>query len=275
MDFEELGLEVTDSSSGRRYLLCGRLSRNELTGCVYAARDRQTSEDVVIKQTHPVLGVNETMILQRIASPGLPRMRACGEFGSFGWAIVFDRVHGPDFYTVLADRRVLPPREAAETMRQILAVLERVHRAGFVHRDMKPANVIRDPTAGPVIIDFGIATAWSPGAPPDDWWGKGGTCGTPTYTPPEQIGGRRPPHPTADIYSCGAFLYDLLQGRPPFVGKDQDVLLAHESATPPPLIGISPPLEAVVMCALQKDPGDRFQTADEMRCALDAALARL
>lgn len=186
---------------------------------------------------------------------------------------------GLDLADTLAYRRTLGGARAARIACGVAEGLAAAHAAGIIHRDVKPENVFlvhaADGREMVKILDFGFA--WMPGddAAEGDRAPAAG-LGTPEYTAPEQDQGA-PAHPTADIYSLGIVLYEMLAGKVPFSGAYPAVARHHASRPPPPMRGpgleIPDDLEAVVKRAIAKDPAARFASMDELRHALLAVLA--
>jgi beta-lactam-binding protein with PASTA domain/predicted Ser/Thr protein kinase len=165
----------------------------------------------------------------------------------------------------------LTPEQAVAMIRQVLEGAGFGHRHGVVHRDLKPQNVIVDEQGKVTVTDFGIARAGA-----SEITQAGSVMGTPHYLSPEQAQGQEVTA-VSDLYSIGVMLYEALAGQVPFEA-DSAVAIAMKqvSHTPqrPSSINpaVSPALDAVVMRALEKDPGRRFQSADAFIAALDAAL---
>jgi eukaryotic-like serine/threonine-protein kinase len=164
----------------------------------------------------------------------------------------------------------LTPEQSAALIRQVLDAAGYAHRHGVVHRDLKPQNVIVDDEGKATVTDFGIAHAGA-----SEITQAGSVLGTPHYLSPEQAQGQAVTA-VSDLYSVGVMLYEALAGRVPFEA-DSAVAIAMKqvSHTPqrPSSINpvVSPALDAVVMRALEKDPGARFQSAEAFIAALDAA----
>ena len=188
--------------------------------------------------------------------------------------LVMEYVSGEPLSALIA-RGPVDPRRAIGLLRQLLAGLQHAHGRQVVHRDLKPGNVMLTEQTGTSdfvkIMDFGTAQILTtePGDEP------GGTdIGTPWYMAPEQAAG----HPTdqrTDLYSVGVIAFELLSGERPFVADEpMRVLQMHISNPIPslrvlrPALGISPELEAVVVCAMQKRPADRFEDAERFDHAL-------
>ena len=170
----------------------------------------------------------------------------------------------------------LPVAEVVSVLRDVSRALSYAHKRGIVHRDIKPDNVLLSSGAA-VVTDFGIAKAISAARTQ----GSGATLtqtgtsiGTPAYMAPEQAAGDPNVDHRADIYALGCMAYELLCGKPPFVGESvQRVIAAQLTETPRPIgevRGDTPPaLGAVVMQCLAKNPADRPQSADEVGQQLD------
>jgi serine/threonine-protein kinase len=165
----------------------------------------------------------------------------------------------------------LTPEQAVALIRQVLEGARFAHRHGVVHRDLKPQNVIVDGEGKATVTDFGIARAGV-----SEITQAGSVMGTPHYLSPEQAQGLDVTA-VSDLYSIGVMLYEALTGRVPFEGDSAvSVAMKQVSQAPqrPSSINpqVSPALDAVVMRALEKEPGQRFQSADAFIAALDAAL---
>jgi serine/threonine-protein kinase len=189
--------------------------------------------------------------------------------------IVMEYVDGRTLRTVLqADGRLLPDR-ALEITRDILGALDYSHRAGIIHRDIKPGNVMLARTGEVKVMDFGIARALT-GAT-STMTQTAAVVGTAQYLSPEQARGEHVDG-RSDIYSTGCLLYELLTGRPPFIG-DSPVAVAYQHVREDPVPpsqhdpDIPPAVDAIVLKAMAKNPANRYQSAAEMRADVDRALA--
>jgi len=164
----------------------------------------------------------------------------------------------------------LTPEQAAPLIRQVLEAAGYAHRHGVVHRDLKPQNVIVDDEGVATVTDFGIARAGA-----SEITQAGSVMGTPHYLSPEQAQGQAVTA-VSDLYSVGVILYEALTGRVPFEADSAVAIAMKQVSTAPQrpssiAPNVSPALDAVVMRALEKDPGQRFQSAEAFIAALDAA----
>ncbi len=181
--------------------------------------------------------------------------------------IVMELVDGHTLKDVLRDDRRILPERALEFTQGVLDALSYSHRAGIIHRDIKPANVMLTPNGTVKVMDFGIARAVADTSA--TMTQTAAVIGTAQYLSPEQARGETV-DARSDLYSAGCLLYELLVGRPPFVG-DSPVSVAYqhvrELPTPPSTLDpeITQAMDAVVMKSLAKDPADRYQSAREMR----------
>jgi serine/threonine-protein kinase len=184
--------------------------------------------------------------------------------------IVMEYVEG-DTLAALLRRGPVSIEQAVDVGAQLADALAAAHAAQVVHRDLKPSNVVLTPNGRVKVLDFGIARVG--GVRADRRATSGGLVfGTPGYTPPEQLLGAEA-DPRGDIYSAGAVLYELITGRPPFVGDSTtDLKLAALTATPPRIQDLNPAapvaLAAIVERALARQPADRYATAAQLRTDL-------
>jgi hypothetical protein len=185
--------------------------------------------------------------------------------------LVMEYVEGVNLKTHLRARGALPPAEALALGEQVCAALRAAHDGGFIHRDIKPQNVLLDGEGRAKLTDFGIVQALREARMTT----SGAVLGTADYIAPEQARGE-PLTQASDLYGLGVVLYELLTGRLPFIGRTP-LLVATQHATAPVVPpsryvpGLSPYVEAVVLRALRKRPGERYQTAARMGLALRLA----
>lgn len=186
--------------------------------------------------------------------------------------IVMEFIEGRTLADFMSAGGRFTPAHAVEVSEKICDALAYAHVAGVIHRDIKPANVMVTRKGEVKVMDFGIARIV---AGPQTAPQTSAVLGTAAYISPEQAQGQAVDG-RSDIYSLGAVLYEMVTGRPPFVG-DSSVAVAYkqvnESPMPPSLANaeVSPRLDAVLMRALAKNPANRYQTAEEFRADLERA----
>jgi len=188
--------------------------------------------------------------------------------------IVMEYVEGHTVRDILRDGHAVPIEEAVEITAGVLSALEYSHHAGIVHRDIKPANVMLTPTGAVKVMDFGIARAVADSAA--TMTQTQAVIGTAQYLSPEQARGETV-DARSDLYSTGCLLFELLTGRPPFVG-DSPVSVAYqhvrEPAPVPSTLASDVPdsLDRITLKALAKERDSRYSTAAEFRSDLEAVL---
>lgn len=246
---------------------------------VFRARNRE-GQLVALKILRPELiasitaqrFLREITVLQQLDHPLISKLL---DFGEADWLIyyVMDYVEGPTLRAYL-DRHGQAPLDA--TVRgsaEILDAVAHAHSRGIVHRDVKPENIVLSPQ-GACLVDFGIAraVAESAGKAGERLTRSGFTVGTSAYMSPEQAQGQPPDH-RSDIYALGCVLFESLAGRPPYSHPMEIQVLRMHSAAPVPDIcrfrpDVPKALSKVAQKALAKEPGERWQSAAEMREAL-------
>ncbi len=210
----------------------------------------------------------EAQLAARIAHPNVVRVLEPGS-GPLGLYIAYELVEGHSLRETMARR--LPAERALQLMLQAVAALDAVHKAGAVHRDVKPENLLVDRQGALRLTDLGIAKDFSGSV----MTRTGVIFGTPAYMSPEQCRGE-PVDSTSDLYSLGIVVYELLAGSPPFRRDGPAELLdAHLREMPEAPSSRNPAMpgawDAVLLKALEKDPRRRYRSAREM----SKALARL
>jgi serine/threonine-protein kinase len=273
-------------------LLGGRYEIGEVLGYggmaeVHKGRDVRLGRDVAIKMLRADLARDpafqsrfrrEAQSAASLNHPSIVAVYDTGEDTESGSAtpyIVMEYVDGRTLRDVLQTEGMLLPQRALEITSDILAALEYSHRAGIIHRDIKPGNVMLTRTGDVKVMDFGIARAIT-GAT-STMTQTAAVVGTAQYLSPEQARGEHVDQ-RSDIYSTGCLLYELLTGRPPFVG-DSPVAVAYqhvrEDAVPPSRLNpdVSPAVDAIVLKAMAKNQANRYQSAADMRNDSQRALA--
>jgi serine/threonine-protein kinase len=245
---------------------------------VFLARDHEGAL-VALKVLHPELAVSvtadrflrEISFLSRIDHPNIAKLL---DYGEVDWLVyyVMTYVDGPTLREHLDRVRRASIPDTVRIARDLLSALEYAHGMGIMHRDVKPDNVVVA-HSGPVLMDFGIARAVQHSGQ-DRLTRSGFAVGTSTYMSPEQVTGAEDIDHRSDIYSLGCVLFECLSGRPPFVAPREELVLAmHHKENPPKVqeLRADTPegLASVVDCALQKEKEERWQTAAEMKAALD------
>jgi eukaryotic-like serine/threonine-protein kinase len=213
--------------------------------------------------------VREARATAKLTHPNVTRVYDFGRDGGVPY-LVMELLEGD----TLADRLAggpLPPAEAARICAAVADALDAAHRPGIVHRDVKPANVLLTPAGEVKVMDFGIAAA----ADETHSTTGSGLYGTAAYISPERAAGQAAT-PAADLYSLGAVLYELLTGRPPFIGESPVLVVrAHLHERPRPVRELAPwvPTWLANACeaALAKDPTQRPSSAAALAIRLRAA----
>ncbi|MBI5497586.1 MAG: protein kinase [Deltaproteobacteria bacterium] len=242
-----------------RYVPEAELGRGAM-GVVYRARDTVLNRPVALKRLPEAMAsdaeARTRFLAEARAAAGLnhPCIVTVYDAGVERGApyLAMELVEGPVLTQVVPQK--IHPARALVYCAAIASALDAAHKAGIVHRDVKPGNILMGKDGRVKLTDFGIAAALSGG-------GKDGVTGTPYYMSPEQVMGGDVDG-RADIYSLGCVLYALIAGHPPFTGAD--VLQRHLHSPPPPLSaerpGVPPELDAVMNVCMAKDPAHRFQT---------------
>ncbi len=244
---------------------------------VFLARDVLLDRPVAVKVLFPQFAAEPTFVArfrreaQAAANLNHPSIVAVYDWGEHDntYFIVMEYVEGRSLADVLRTEGPLHPDRAAEICTDAAAALGFAHRNGTVHRDVKPGNILITPDGQVKVTDFGIARAFGGG---DELTQTGSVMGTATYFSPEQAQGKDV-DPRSDLYSLGIVLFEMVTGRPPFVG-DSPVAIAykHVQEAPPRPTSLNPaipkPLESVIARLLAKNPTQRYPSAEEVRTDL-------
>jgi beta-lactam-binding protein with PASTA domain/tRNA A-37 threonylcarbamoyl transferase component Bud32 len=260
-----------------RYELTHLVARGGMAQ-VYRARDRLLDRPVALKVLFPELSVDRAFVerfrreAQAAANLSHPNIVPVFDWGEDGgtYYIVMEYIDGQPLSQALRAGGPVPADRVAQIGARVADALAYAHRHGVVHRDVKPGNVLLTSDDQVKVTDFGIARAVNT---EESLTQTGAVMGTATYFSPEQAEGVGV-DARSDIYSLGVLLYEMIAGRPPFVG-DSPVAVAskHVREQPPPLRDLSPAvppaLEAVIAKAMAKSPGNRYQSAAELRTDLE------
>ncbi|MGH3457428.1 Stk1 family PASTA domain-containing Ser/Thr kinase, partial [Aeromicrobium sp.] len=273
---------------GDRYELGGLLGRGGMAD-VRIGQDLRLGRTVAVKQLRPDLSADDTFQArfrreaQSSAALNHPAIVAVYDTGESTDIhenhipyIVMEFVEGQTLREIMQDdeRKIMPERAMSITA-DVLSALDYSHRSGIIHRDIKPANVMLTPAGQVKVMDFGIARAIADSS--SAMTQTAAVIGTAQYLSPEQARGETV-DARSDIYSTGCLLYELLTGRPPFIG-DSPVSVAYqhvrEDARPPSQLNpdVTSTVDNIVAKALAKRTEDRYQSAAEMRRDIERAIA--
>jgi serine/threonine-protein kinase len=259
-----------------RYELSHLVARGGMAE-VYRAQDRQLERPVALKVLFPELSVDRSFVerfrreAQAAANLSHPNIVPVFDWGEDGgtYFIVMEYVDGRPLSSILRTAGPLHPERAAEISADVATALAYAHRHGVVHRDVKPGNVLITEEGTVKVTDFGIARAVNT---EESLTQTGAVMGTATYFSPEQAEGLSV-DARSDIYSLGVVLFELVTGRPPFLGETPVAVASKHVREHPPTPreinpGIPPDLEAVIMKCMAKSPEHRYQSGDELRIDL-------
>lgn len=267
-----------------RNVLAGRYELIEKIGdggmaIVYKAKDRLLKRFIAVKILKPEFVQDikfvenfrkESHAAASLSHPNIVSIYDVGQEGNINY-IVMELVSGKTLNELIQAEAPMDYRKAADITKQVASGLSAAHKKGIVHRDVKPHNILMTEDGIAKITDFGIAKAVTNTTIVDS--GKDNVMGSVHYFSPEQAKGTNVDE-KSDIYSLGIVLYEMLTGKVPFDG-DNPVTIAlmqiNEPVTPPSVFNhnVPPGLERIVMKAVEKQPKNRFDSADEMIDALD------
>ncbi|MGW9596795.1 Stk1 family PASTA domain-containing Ser/Thr kinase [Streptomyces chartreusis] len=229
---------------------------------VYRALDTRLDRVLALKVMHPALAVDgafverfirEAKSVARLAHPNVVQVFDQGTDGSYVY-LAMEYVAGCTLRDVLRDRGALQPRAALDILEPVLAALGAAHRAGFVHRDMKPENVLIGDDGRVKVADFGLVRSVDTVTST-----TGAVLGTVSYLAPEQIEQPGTADARVDVYACGVVLYEMLTGEKPHDGDSPAVVLykhLHEDVPPPSAVvpGLAYELDELVASATARSP---------------------
>jgi hypothetical protein len=250
-------------------------------GVVYRARDLALDRIVALKMIAPWLVedegarrrfLRESRLAAAIEHPHVLPIYAAGEHDGVAY-LVMRFVSGEDLRTIVRASGPLDPVRAARTVARVAGALDAIHRAGLVHRDVKPANILFADSGHVYLSDFGLTRSTSTTSGPTR---SGQWVGTAHYVAPEQIRGEAVDG-RADVYALGGVLYFALTGEPPFTrDREEATLWAHLTEPPPRASALRPELPSafddVITRAMAKDPDDRYSSAGAFGRAVLAAV---
>ncbi len=262
-----------------QYSVSGEIGKEPL-GALYLARDPKSGSSVVIKTLRLMEEFEprdqedvrksffrEAEAATRLRHPGIRQLIESGESDGVAW-VVMEYVEGEPLTRFTADYERLPIGDALELVARAAEALHYAHAEGVVHRDIKPGNLIYDLLRDELkITDFGFAHITDSGRTR-----TGLVLGTPSFKSPEQLADGEVTY-SSDLFSLGVTLYQLITGKLPFQA-DSMVALMHSIVSLPHVTPssvrpeLTPGIDAVIGCALQKDPQKRFQSGVRMAAAL-------
>ncbi|MEX2658558.1 MAG: Stk1 family PASTA domain-containing Ser/Thr kinase [Acidimicrobiales bacterium] len=244
---------------------------------VFLARDALLDRPVALKVLFPEFATDPSFVerfrreAQSAANLSHPNIVSVYDWGEEDgtYFIVMEYVEGRSLAQIIKDEGPLHPDRAADITADTAAALGFAHRNGVVHRDVKPGNILINPSGTVKVADFGIARAVSTS---ENLTQTGTVMGTATYFSPEQARGESV-DPRSDVYSLGVVLYEMLTGRPPFSGDSPvSVAYKHVQETPETPRARNPDvptaLEAVTLKTIAKNPANRYATGEDLRADL-------
>jgi serine/threonine protein kinase len=241
---------------------------------VYLAEDEDNGQRVALKVLHKDLKWSHKQVARLkqeaewvagLRHPNVVQIREVGQVDGFDY-MATEYIDGVTVREMIPPE--LPPLRCVDIARGIADGLSAAHENWIVHRDIKPENVMVSLSGQVKVLDFGLAKLSRPGASMAPLTGPGMIVGTLRYLAPEQVMGQAA-EPRTDLFSTGVVLYEMLAGRPPFEAEsNRSLLLKIMHEDPPPLTSpsgeIPQELVDIVIRALQKDPDERYQTAEEL-----------
>ncbi len=249
-------------------------------GVVYKAIDLNLDRVVAIKVLHSQFLKNKELMerfkIEAKVQAKLIHPNICTLFSMFehkgNLFMVMEYVEGISLSEILEKKGKIPLKKALNIFIQVLKGISTAHRSGIIHRDIKPSNILISKDGTAKVMDFGIAKIKGASK-----LTKTGThLGTIYYMSPEQVKGNEIDF-RSDIYSLGATIFEVITGRPPFLGNTEfEILEAHIKSQPPLPSKINPDLpkivDKIILKSLEKNPNNRYKSADEFRRALESLL---
>lgn len=277
---QPLALKLGQALAGR-YAVEGELGRGGMA-TVFLARDLRHDRMVALKLLPPEVAsavtaerfLREIRITARLQHPGILGLFDSGADNGLCW-YVMPHVEGQTLRQRLECEGRLPLDEAVRIGIALAGALDYAHQRGVIHRDLKPENILF--SAGqPILTDFGLARALAEGQRTITVAGL--SLGTPPYMSPEQAMGLETIDHRSDLYGLGCVLFEMVAGRPPFIGSSfVEIVRQHQSAPPPSVRTYLPEaplaLDRIFRRVLAKDPAQRYQSAGELASDLEQVRA--
>jgi serine/threonine-protein kinase len=260
-----------------QYQLTELLARSGMAS-IFRATDERSGREVALKVPHMQFESDvafyerfrrEEQIGQKLEHPNIVRVLAPEKKSRV--YLVMEYAEGKSLRAVMNERKRLPTEQALDIARQIARALMYLHAKGIVHRDLKPENVMLTPSGDVKLLDFGIAM--DEAARRLTWFGLSPPVGTPDYMAPEQVRGKRGDART-DVYALGTLLYEMLTGELPFAAGNSHALMrakVDRDPRPPGEVApdLDPKLAEITMRAIQRQPRERYRSAQEMLSDLE------
>ncbi|HEY9719970.1 MAG TPA: serine/threonine-protein kinase, partial [Trichormus sp.] len=267
-----------------QYILLSRISEGGM-GIIFRAKHRHTGAKLAIKVLHPHIAKVAVNVLRfeqeakAACAMNHPNLVVVHDFGITADSIpylVMDLIEGVSLQKFVRSQGPLSVKRFVDLFTQTADAIHHAHRRGVIHRDIKPSNLLltTDDKGNDMIriVDFGIAKLTTEGPRTQDLTGTGDLVGSPLYMSPEQCLGNQL-DVRSDLYSLGCTMYFALTGQEPFLGKNAVQTIfkhLHDMPVRPSEIqpGVPEQVELVIFKLIQKDPGQRFSSADEVKAAL-------
>jgi len=290
---QERAKELVGQVLSGRYRIVDLIAMGGM-GAVYLGEHVHMHKRIAVKMLHPesedhpeivARFEREALVGAHVNHPNIAHATDFGKLDDGSYFLVLEYVEGKNLADLIREGPMPAPR-VARIARQIASALATTHELGIVHRDLKPRNVMVEEGSVPKLIDFGCAkvsvkklplTVGNEGRPPSRLTGVGVIFGTINYLAPEAAHGMDAVDERADLYALGVMMYEMLAGKHPFDSTDPVEMFGHHRTTKPPAFAervpglvVPPELDAVVRKLLEKDPYERYQTANEVVAAIEA-----
>jgi len=244
---------------------------------LYKAQDMELGRMVAVKLLRPSLVSDPEFLIRfkrearaaaNLSHPNIVTVFDVGQDGPNTHYIVMEYVPGQDLKQLIRAQGAFEVDTALAIIIEVCKGVGYAHRAGLIHCDIKPQNILVTPEHKIKVADFGIARAFTGAGVQEQEAVEDVVWGSPHYFSPEQAAGE-PPTPASDVYSIGIVMFELLTGQLPFTGSDyKELALAHFSQEPPSILNynpaLPPELDRIIRKVLSKEPAARYRTADQL-----------
>lgn len=260
-------------------------------GNVFKARQLQIDREIALKVIHRKLTTDEKQVKRfereaqassKLSHPNNIRVYDYGTGEDGRLFIAMEYLQGQTLADLIASEGPMPAKRVVHLTRQLLKALAEAHQLGLVHRDLKPENIFLCDVYGETdfvkVLDFGIAKSLTGDKEQADLTQTGFICGTPRYISPEQALGQ-PVDGRADLYAVAVLMYEMLTGRPPFLGENPiSIVMKHVYDDAPPLTGmekhgqLGAELKVLIEALLEKNPARRPESAEKVLSYFDGKI---